>query len=93
MVLVVFPQMRAEMMKGSRTSGTPQAQATESPFESDLYQSVDAFFVPIDASGVDLPEHVLAVSYPLGDLGSWHARVEPGGDGGVSEVVRTLRKR
>jgi hypothetical protein len=46
-----------------------------------------------DAFGVDPQQDVDAVACPLGDLGSGHARVEPGGYRRVSEVVGAPRQQ
>jgi hypothetical protein len=49
--------------------------------------SVDVVLLAIDALGVDTEEYVNAVAGALGDLGGRDARIEPGRDGRVPQVI------
>src|SRR6516225_563510 len=46
-----------------------------------------------DALGVDAQQHVHAVARPVGDLRSGYARVEPGRDGRVPQIVGASRQQ
>lgn len=50
------------------------------------------FFLARNAFGVDLEKDSDAVPRPLGDLGGWHAAVEPRRYGRVAQIVRTFRQ-
>lgn len=50
-------------------------------------------FPSVNALGVDPRQHLDAVPGPVGDLGRVDARVQPGGQAGVPQVVRSPGER
>ena len=49
--------------------------------------------LPVDALGVDAQQDVHAVARPLGDLGGWHAGVQPRRQARVPKIIRTPCER